>query len=403
MKRIFIDCGMGAAGDMLSGALVDLFEDRDQIIEELNSLGIPDVVFRAETTEKCGIRGTHLHVEVNGTEEDEHMHEHHHDHDHDHDGPMHSHRSMHGIEHIIEDHLTVNSRVKEHVRAVYQIIAEAESSVHGVPVEEIHFHEVGTMDAVADITAVSYLLDKLGECEITASPVHVGRGTVKCAHGILPVPAPAAALILQGIPTYSRQEVEGELCTPTGAALLKHFVSSFGPMPTMITEKIGYGMGTKNFAIANCVRIFVGKEEAKEAEVCELNFNVDDMTGEELGFVTGQLLSHGAFEVFTTPIQMKKTRPGTLVTVLCDPRERVRMAELIFRNSTTLGIRHRTYNRMILERRVETEDTEFGPIRRKYAEGYGVSRSKYEYDDLSAAAEKEGCSVREILNRITSK
>lgn len=162
-------------------------------------------------------------------------------------------------------------------------------------------------------------------------------------------------------------------------------------------------MGTKNFAIANCVRIFVGKEEAKEAEVCELNFNVDDMTGEELGFVTGQLLSHGAFEVFTTPIQMKKTRPGALVTVLCDPRERVRMAELIFRNSTTLGIRHRTYNRMILERRVETEDTEFGPIRRKYAEGYGVSRSKYEYDDLAAAAEKEGCSVREILNRITSK
>lgn len=401
MKRIFIDCGMGAAGDMLSGALIDLFEDRDQIIEELNSLGIPDVVFRAEMTEKCGIRGTHLHVEVNGTEEDEHMHEHHHDHDHD--GHMHSHRSLHGIEHIIEDHLTVNSRVKEHVRAVYQIIAEAESSVHGVPVEEIHFHEVGTMDAVADITVVSYLLDKLGECEITASPVHVGRGTVKCAHGILPVPAPAAALILQGIPTYSRQEVEGELCTPTGAALLKHFVSSFGPMPTMITEKIGYGMGTKNFAIANCVRIFVGKEEAKEAEVCELNFNVDDMTGEELGFVTGQLLSHGAFEVFTTPIQMKKTRPGTLVTVLCDPRERVRMAELIFRNSTTLGIRHRTYNRMILERRVETEDTEFGPIRRKHAEGYGVSRSKYEYDDLAAAAEKEGCSVREILNRITSK
>ena len=167
MKRLFIDCGMGAAGDMLSGALIDLFEDRDQIIEELNSLGIPDVVFRAETTEKCGIHGSHLHVEVNGTEEDEHMHEHHHDHDHDvheHGGHMHSHRSLHGIEHIIEDHLTVNSRVKEHVRAVYQIIAEAESSVHGVPVEEIHFHEVGTMDAVADITAVSYLLDKLGEC-----------------------------------------------------------------------------------------------------------------------------------------------------------------------------------------------------------------------------------------------
>ena len=395
MKRLFIDCSMGAAGDMLSGALTDLFEDRDQIISELNGLGVPDVVFKAETSEKCGIKGTHMRVEVNGTAEDEHMHEH--------GGHAHSHRSMHGIEHIVEDHLQVNDNVKRNILAVYRIIAEAESSVHGVPVEEIHFHEVGTMDAVADITAVCYLLDKLGECEILASPVHVGRGTVRCAHGILPVPAPATALILKGIPFYSREIIEGELCTPTGAALLKHFVSSFQQMPVMITEKIGYGMGTKDFAVANCVRIFLGKNEAKEAEVCELNFNVDDMTGEEIGFVTSALLEQGAYEVFTTSVQMKKTRPGTLVTVLCDPEDRVRMAELIFRCSTTLGIRHRTYNRMILDRRVVKEDTEFGPIRRKYAEGYGVSRSKYEYDDLAEAAKKNGKSVREILDAVSGK
>ena len=174
-------------------------------------------------------------------------------------------------------------------------------------------------------------------------------------------------------------------------------------MPVMITEKIGYGMGTKDFAVANCVRIFLGKNEAKEAEVCELNFNVNDMTGEEIGFVTSALLEQGAYEVFTTSVQMKKTRPGTLVTVLCDPEDRVRMAELIFRCSTTLGIRHRTYNRMILDRRVVKEDTEFGPIRRKYAEGYGVSRSKYEYDDLAEAAKKNGKSVREILDAVSGK
>ncbi len=405
MKRLYIDCGMGAAGDMLGGALVDLFEDRDQIINELNSLGIPDTVFSAETSEKCGITGTHLKVQVMGTEENEHMHDHHDhaDHVHEHDGHAHSHRSLHGIEHIVNDHLTVNDRVKKHILAVYQIIAEAESAVHGKPVEEIHFHEVGTMDAVADITAVCYLLDKLGECEILASAVHTGRGTVKCAHGILPVPAPAAALILRGIPIYSRELIEGELCTPTGAALLKHFVSSFGPMPVFAAEKIGYGMGTKDFPIANCVRIYLSAEAAKEQEVSELNFNVDDMTGEEIGFLTSALLENGAFEVFTTPIQMKKTRPGTLVTVLCDPAKRVKIGELIFRNSTTLGIRHREYNRMILERRVETEDTVYGPVRRKYAEGYGVSHSKYEYDDLAEAAKKNGCSVREVLAKLNEK
>ena len=165
----------------------------------------------------------------------------------------------------------------------------------------------------------------------------------------------------------------------------------------------GYGMGTKDFSVANCVRTLLGETGTGTDEVIEVSFNVDDMTGEEIGFLTSALLENGAFEVFTTPIQMKKTRPGTLVTVLCDPAKRVKIGELIFRNSTTLGIRHREYNRMILERRVETEDTVYGPVRRKYAEGYGVSRSKYEYDDLAEAAKKNGCSVREVLAKLNEK
>ncbi len=410
MGIVFFDCSMGAAGDMLGGALLDLFEDKDQVISELNSLGIPGVVFYAERTQKCGITGTHLKVEVNGTEEDEHMHEHHHDHNHEHEHShdhdhthSHVHASMHGITHLIQDHLNVNDQVKAQIEVVYQRIAEAESKVHGVPVEEIHFHEVGTMDALADITAVCYLMDKLNPDAVYASPVHVGRGTVKCAHGILPVPAPATALLLSGVPIYSREVIDGELCTPTGAALLKTFVKKFCEMPVMKTERIGYGMGKKDFPIANCVRAFWGEQPDQTQRVCELNFNVDDMTGEELSYVMNALLSAGAYEVYTTPIQMKKSRPGTLVTVICEPEMRDMLAKIIFRHSTTLGIRFQFYDRMILNREMITENTEFGPMRRKQVQGYGTERAKYEYEDLARAADETGCSIWEIRDKLTGR
>ncbi|MBO7676256.1 MAG: LarC family nickel insertion protein, partial [Erysipelotrichaceae bacterium] len=250
MKTLYIDCSMGAAGDMLTASLLELTDDPAKSLEELNGLGIPGVVFSCEKTQKSGITGTHVHVLVNGEEEGVHEHHHHHDHDHhehehhdhDHDHEHHHHHSgMHDIEHIVRDHLCVSDTIKDKVMSVYSLIAQAESEVHGVSVDQIHFHEVGTMDAVADITAVCYLIDKLGVDQILASPVHVGRGTVKCAHGILPVPAPATALILKDIPIYSREEVMGELCTPTGAALLKTFVSKFETMPVMAIRKIGYG------------------------------------------------------------------------------------------------------------------------------------------------------------------
>ena len=203
MRTLFISCDMGAAGDMLTAALLELFEDRDKKIEELNNLGIPQVRFEAETTQKNGINGTHVHVLVDGKEEDEHLHEHHHDHErhdhehhHDHEhghGHSHSHNDLHSIAHIVNDHLKVSDKVKKDILNIYQIIAEAEAKVHGSGIDQIHFHEVGTMDAVADVTAVAYLLDQLNVAKIIVSPIHVGRGTVRCAHGILPVPAPAQA------------------------------------------------------------------------------------------------------------------------------------------------------------------------------------------------------------------
>ena len=266
MKTMYIDCSMGAAGDMLTAALLELLEDSERaaFIEEFNSLGLPGIVMETEPSVKCGVEGTHVHIKVNGVEEDEHMHDHHHDsdhhHEHDHHDHGHSHRGIAGVAHIVKDHIDLPENVKEDVLKVYDIIADAESRAHGVPVTEVHFHEVGTMDAIADVTAVCMLMDRIKPQTIIASHVNVGGGTVKCAHGILPVPAPATANILEGIPSYSG-DIKSELCTPTGAALLKHFVHEYGDKPEMRVERCGSGMGTKDFERANCVIIELGETE----------------------------------------------------------------------------------------------------------------------------------------------
>ena len=295
MKTLYIDCQMGAAGDMLMGALLELVPDREKFLKKFNQAGIPGVRIEAQKSVKCGITGTHMEVLINGEEEESldlsseegnahsgHSHVHFHGHDHhDHhthhhmhqkeamDGEKpvhehhehvhghHSHFSMEDITGII-DGLHVDNKVKEDVKNIYQIIAQAESQVHGRPVAEVHFHEVGAMDAVADITGCAMLFHELGAEQIIVSPVTTGYGQVWCAHGILPVPAPATALILQGIPCQAGR-IEGELCTPTGGALLKYFATEYGRMPQMVMEKIGYGMGKKDFQAANCIRAILGE------------------------------------------------------------------------------------------------------------------------------------------------
>ena len=274
MKTLYLDCGMGAAGDMLTAALLELLPDGDAFLETLNGLGIPGVKFAAEKSVKCGITGTHMRVSVNGEEEGAHDHDH---------GHTHSHGSMADIRAIVNG-LPIPTMVKLNILSVYEEIAQAESHVHGVSVDQIHFHEVGSMDAVADVTAVCLLLHRLDVDRIVVSPVHVGSGQVRCAHGILSVPAPATAWILREVPIYGGS-IAGELCTPTGAALLKHFADEFGDMPPMRVSAIGYGMGRKDFPRANCVRAMLGQTEEKQGDaVVELRCNVDDMTGEAVGF-----------------------------------------------------------------------------------------------------------------------
>ncbi len=393
MRTLYIDCAMGAAGDMLTAALLELMEDQEAAIRELNEMGLPGVTVTREPSVKCGITGTHISVSVNGVEEDEHLHDHHHDHHHDHDHHHHEHSGMHEIEHRVS-HLHLPERVKEDVLAVYGLIAGAESAAHGVPVSEIHFHEVGTMDALADISAVCLLMHKLCPDRVVVSPVHVGSGQVRCAHGILPVPAPATAHILRGVPIYGG-EIRGELCTPTGAALLKHFASEFGAMPPMSVSAIGYGMGKKDFPAANCVRAMLGESGEKRESVWELSCNLDDMTGEELGFAMEMLFEGGALDVFTTPVGTKKNRPAVLLTVLCRGEERQRMAQLLFRHTTTLGIREIEKRRYVLERAFSTVETSCGPVRCKKSSGNGVSREKLEFDDLARIAREKGISLRE--------
>ncbi|MDO4292961.1 MAG: nickel pincer cofactor biosynthesis protein LarC [Eubacteriales bacterium] len=405
MKTLYIDCGMGAAGDMLTAALTELLPDPEAFVDRLNRLGIPGVVFQREKSVKCGITGTHITVTVNGEEEgQEHRHEHGHDHGHEHEHHHghehgHHHSSLHDIEHIVREHLALPKKVQDDIMAVYGLIAEAESQAHGVPVSEIHFHEVGTMDAIADITAVCMLMDQLSVDEVVVSPVHVGSGQVKCAHGILPVPAPATAYILRDVPIYGGS-IRGELCTPTGAALLRHFATRFGAMPIMRTKAIGYGMGKKDFEAANCVRVMLGETEASGDEICELSCNVDDMTGEAVGFAMDRLFDAGALDVYTMPIGMKKSRPGILLHVMCRKEDKETILRTVFKHTTTIGIRENRLRRYVLDRRMETAETACGSIRCKVSSGYGVERRKYEYEDVSRIAKENNLSIEELLSKV---
>ncbi len=290
--------------------------------------------------------------------------------------------------------LEISDKVKADALAVYGLIAEAESKAHGQAVSEVHFHEVGMMDAVADIVGVCQLMEELAPERVFVSPVHVGSGQVKCAHGILPVPAPATAYILRGVPTYGGQ-IRGELCTPTGAALLKHYADTFGDRPLMATVGVGYGMGKKDFPVANCVRTFLGESETERGDIVEIVCNLDDMTGEEMGFALEVLMEHGALDVYIVPIQMKKSRPGHQLVCLCKPQDEDQMAVLILKHTTTLGVRSSNWRRYTLDRSVEVVDSKYGPLRVKTATGFGVTKSKAEYEDLAKIARENGISVME--------
>ena len=391
MRTLFFDLSMGAAGDMLAASLFPLTDKGEDVLRRINSLPLPGLEAKLLPGEKCGIRGLRYQVLVRGREEDEFDHEH----GHEHRSSRHS--SLGDIRQLIAACPLPEAVVRDALE-VYRLLAEAESKVHGEPVEQIHFHEVGSLDAVADILTVCLLIHEIGPERICASPVHVGSGTVRCAHGLLPVPAPATAELLKGIPCYSG-EIKGELCTPTGAALLKRFVQDFGPMPRLCTERMGCGLGYRDFPQANCLRSFLG-ESCQEA--VELSCNVDDMSGEAVGFALERLMDEGALDACWESLGMKKSRPGLRLTVMCRPQDREKMLSLIFRYTSTIGVRETLCRRYILRREKDYVQSPYGPVSIKRSQGYGVEKAKPEYEQLRSLAIQAGISLddaRDIVDK----
>ena len=390
---------MGAAGDMLMGALYELYPEKERFLADMNAL-IPGVKLEAEGVTRQGIVGAHMRVSIHGQEEGHerrHAHDHHHDHHHEH-------RSLSDI-HAMIDAFPLPETVRENARRVYGLIAQAEAEAHGVEAGEVHFHEVGALDAVIDVTGVCYLMHLLAPDAVCASAVTVGSGTVRTAHGLLPVPAPATAKLLTGVPVTAG-DIEAELCTPTGAALLRTFAESWGPMPDGTVRDCGYGCGTKDFPRANCLRAFLSDTSEQAGgpndTVTELKANIDDMTGEALGFVLERLLEAGALDVSYAPVTMKKNRPGVLLTCLCRPGDADRLASEILRHTSTFGVRRTDCRRYALAVSMDAVETPWGTIPRKTGTGYGIAKSKPEYGVLAEiAAERKVplAAVREAYDR----
>lgn len=364
---------MGVAGDMLVGALLDLLDDdaKQQAINDIQALSLDKVTISVTKGKKQAVAGTKFDVNI----EDNHNHHHHH------------HTSISEIMETI-DGFNIDDKTKQDAKAIYKLIAKAESKVHGEEVSEIHLHEVGMKDAIIDITSACYLINKL-DVELIASPITTGYGEVKTAHGIMSVPAPATAILLSGIPMKSG-DIEGELCTPTGIAILKYYAKEFSNSNNMTIAKIGIGLGTKDFEKPNCVRVFLSEDSWIE-KVVELRCQVDDMTGEEMGYAIEKLISVGAKDAYVRPIVMKKSRPAMELTVITTSGECDEIARQVFKHTTTIGIRKIECSRYAMDREIE----ELGAIHIKRSSLGNISKEKLEFDDIAKLANEKDISIFE--------
>ncbi len=407
MKTLYIDCQAGIAGDMFVGALLDLGVPQKILLDALESLHIDD--FRIEIAKKQthGILATDYNVILTHEAPDGHGHEHSHEHGehhHDHGQPhdhehTHGHRNLHDVESLI-DQSGLSPSVKEKAKEIFGYVARAESKVHGLPLEEVHFHEVGAADSIADIVGAAVCVEALGADRICFSSLTEGGGFVRCAHGLLPVPAPATAEILRAaqIP-FRTMEADGEMVTPTGAAIAAGFASSFGPMPVMRVEKTGFGSGKREFPHANVLRAFLGEtdENAPDRDAVRvLETCIDDSTGEELGRAADELFAAGAADAYYTPVLMKKGRPAYLLTVLCAPALEEKMAAIIFEETGAIGLRTRASERIVMARRGGCVTTPYGKIRLKKSTWRGIEKIKAEYESLKKAAAEASVPLGEV-------
>ncbi|MCI0403769.1 MAG: nickel pincer cofactor biosynthesis protein LarC [Acidobacteria bacterium] len=382
MKLCYFDCFSGIAGDMTLGALVDAGADLNEIDTELRKLGLSGWSLRAEKVRRGPIQATKVDVTVEG-------HQHHH-------------RGLSDILYLIE-RAALPPRVWARATEVFKCLGEAEARVHGIPIDKVHFHEVGAVDAIVDIVGACVGFELLGIEGFVCSPLNVGGGTAQTEHGLLPVPAPATADMLRQAPTYSTG-IQRELVTPTGAALVAGLVNRFGPLPPMTVAKIGYGAGSFEFKEQpNVLRLFLGETaeaaaSAEEPEASILEANLDDMSPEVGGYVLEQALAAGALDVYFTPVQMKKNRPGVVLTVICPPERADALARLIFEQTTTIGLRQSSARRRVLERTFITVKTPLGEVRMKLARLNGrILNAAPEYDDCQRLAREKGVPLKQVL------
>jgi uncharacterized protein (TIGR00299 family) protein len=391
MSRIYFDCFSGASGDMIVGSLIDLGLPLDQLTQELQKLNLRNYSLSANRVVKAGIAATKFTVQT---------------------GHEHVHRNLFTIENLIRES-DLNDRIKDSATRIFVRLAEAEARVHGSTVDKIHFHEVGAVDSIVDIVGACIGFELLDVVEILASPLNVGTGTVQAAHGTLPVPAPATAELLKGIPIYTNH-IEGELVTPTGAAILSTLTESFGGLPSFEIETIGYGAGTRDTpGAANVLRVFKGKSTSVSAAagrvpgsdpVTVIEANIDDMNPQIYGYLQERLQKLGVLETFVSPVQMKKNRPGYLLTVVTPPENFETVVDAIFRETTTIGIRYYEADRRVLEREVVSIELEYGIIRVKISRREGrIVNFSPEYEDCRVAGEKHGIPVKWIQARTTQE
>ncbi len=376
----YFDCFNGAAGDMIVGALVDAGADAEALTAALAGLGLDGYDLSCEKITKQGFAATQFRVALEEPSNQPHRH-------------------LSDIKRII-DKSSLSTGVKERSTRVFSRLAEAEAKVHGTTVDRVHFHEVGAVDAILDIVGAVVALELLGVERVMASPVPVGSGTVRCAHGIMPVPAPATAELLAGVPLAATPET-GELTTPTGAALLTTLAESFGAVPSMRLDSTGYGAGTREGGTRpNLLRVLVGTSMRPVGgdRVTVLETNIDDCSAEVLGYCMERLLASGALDVYALPIQMKKSRPGHLLTALCRSGEAAAMERILFEETPTLGIRRREVDRVVMDRTVHEIATRFGAIRMKVGRWQDVVTTAPEFDDCRRAAEEHGVSLREVID-----
>ena len=394
MKTLYFDCFSGISGDLTIGALLDLGLDFEYLKAQLKKLPVEGYELKAGRVVRSNLSAMKFDVEVEG--DTGHHHHHHHD-DHGHHHPDHHHRKASEILHMIGNS-SITPNAKRIATEIFTKLAVSEGKVHNIRPEDVEFHEVGAVDSIVDCVGAAIGFDALGIERFLCSAINIGSGFIHCQHGVMPVPAPATADLLRNATIYSKH-ANTELVTPTGAAILAAVVNHFGPLENFVTERIGYGAGTKEFPdFPNCVRLMLGKETGASAQdVIVIEANIDDMTPQNFGYVTEKLLGAGALDVFTIPVQMKKGRPGHLLQVLTPPQVADTISRIIFEETTTIGVRRYTATRTILDREFVEVETEYGKVKVKVSRLAGdVVNFTPEYEDCARLARERSVALKKV-------